>query len=404
MKARILYVEGNVDGTVGGSYFSLLYLVEGVARRGADVHVVFHHDHALRARFEATGATVHILPPDEPIHLAALHSSAAKRFAPLRAGLQVLQRARNAFQLMRTLRDRVRFLKTHRFDLVHLNNSIVSNHTWMLATRLARIHCLSHERGLNDGLPGMTRRLAPGLDAIVCISDAVRRNLEGQGIPSDNMVVILNALDSDRAQPTETPDQTRQRLNVAPSRRIIGLVGNIREWKGQDVVVRALPAVAARVPDVTCIFVGEATPGDREFAERLRALADELGVAEQVVFAGYQKEPANCMAIFEVVIHASTLPEPFGRVLLEAMALEKPVVASADGAVPEIVLDGQTGYLFPPGDSATMADRISDLLQSPDRARAFGRAGRARLDQEFRMETNVSAAVGLYEKLLTPRT
>jgi glycosyltransferase involved in cell wall biosynthesis len=101
-----------------------------------------------------------------------------------------------------------------------------------------------------------------------------------------------------------------------------------------------------------------------------------------------------------VQVHASIAPEPFGRVLLEAMALEKPVVASGDGAVPEILVDGQTGYLFPPNDSDALAGKLSTLLGDPAMVESMGRAGRARLEAEFSITRNVAETQKLYDRLL----
>jgi glycosyltransferase involved in cell wall biosynthesis len=93
-------------------------------------------------------------------------------------------------------------------------------------------------------------------------------------------------------------------------------------------------------------------------------------------------------------------PEPFGRVLLEAMAMRKPVVGSRGGAVPEIVVDGETGYTFAPGDSGELAARILDLLEHPDRARAFGEAGYQRLVDEFHVDRNVERTMAVYARVL----
>ena len=105
----------------------------------------------------------------------------------------------------------------------------------------------------------------------------------------------------------------------------------------------------------------------------------------------------------ELAVHASVAPEPFGRVLLEAMAVRKPVVGSHAGAVPEIVEGGVTGYTFPPGDSVVLAERLAELLLCPQTSRTMGEAGRRRLERQFSIERNVASTLSASPDLLASR-
>jgi glycosyltransferase involved in cell wall biosynthesis len=108
-------------------------------------------------------------------------------------------------------------------------------------------------------------------------------------------------------------------------------------------------------------------------------LIDEAGIGANVRFTGYQADPAGFVSMMSIVIHASIVPEPFGMVVLEAMAQRKPVIGSRAGGVVEMVVDGETGYTFPPGHHATLARGLIGLLNVPDRARRMGEAGYRRL-------------------------
>jgi glycosyltransferase involved in cell wall biosynthesis len=123
-------------------------------------------------------------------------------------------------------------------------------------------------------------------------------------------------------------------------------------------------------------------------------------VERNVLLTGYCPNIANILALAEIAVHTSVAPEPFGRVLLEAMALRKPVVGSRAGAVPEIVVHGQTGFTFTPGNPEELAGHILDLLADPARARAFGDAGYQRLVSHFHVRANVERTTAVYEKLL----
>jgi glycosyltransferase involved in cell wall biosynthesis len=399
-RARILYCEGNIDGTIGGSYYSLLYLIEGLDRARYEPLLILHRDSAMRPRFEAAGAEVRILERPRPVRVPGRASTLCRRYPALCAPLAVAQSALNFFRFNLYVLALARLLRRERIDLVHLNNSITSNHHWMLAAVLTRTPCITHERGVNHRFTRLARWLAPRLAAIVCISKASHDALVQHRIVNARLEVIQNGLDPARIVPRRSAAEVRAAFGLPETGAIIGLLGNIRRWKGQEVLVRALPAIVRSCPGVTCVFVGEATAGDREYEARLQALIDELGVRRHVVFAGFQANVADALSVMDVAVHASITPEPFGRVLLEAMAMKKPVVGSRDGGVLEIVVEGQTGLTFAPGNADELAAQVVALLQDPARARAFGQAGYERIVAEFHIARNVERTMAMYQRVL----
>jgi glycosyltransferase involved in cell wall biosynthesis len=395
---RIVYLEGNTDGTVGGSYFSLLFLVQGLDRRRYEPIVVFQREHTLWSRFEATAATRLVPKPASFAFATRLRKGGWP--GPLVLPLAVVQSALNALLFLVTAVRYSRVLRRERADLLHLNNSITRTHDWMLAARLAGIPCVVHERGINDRFPFPTRRLAPKLAAIFCISRAVHDNLVAHGFAPGTLHTVANGLDPAEVAPARPPEEVRAALGIAPDRPIVGVVGNIREWKGQEVLIRALPAIRARVPGIACLLVGHATAGDAAYMARIQQHIDAHGLGPHVFLTGYTTNVADYLRVMDVAVHTSITPEPFGRVLLEAMAMRKPVVGSRGGAVPEIVVDGETGYTFTPGDAGDLAARILDLLEHAERARAFGEAGYRRLVDEFHVDRNVERTMAVYAKVL----
>jgi glycosyltransferase involved in cell wall biosynthesis len=314
--------------------------------------------------------------------------------------LRLTQKSINSARFLLAARRYARLLRRERVDLLHLNNSLNRSHAWMLAARLAGIPCVVHERGINHRFARIVRTMAPRVDATICISRAVRDNLVTRGITRDNLCVIANGLDPAKVKPVRPPQEVRAAVGAGPATRIIGLVGNIKEWKGQDVVVRALPAILARVPDLRCVLVGDTAATDAPYGDEVRRIASELGVDGHVCFTGYQKNVPDFLNVMDVAIHASVAPEPFGRVLLEAMALHKPVVGSRSGAVPEIVVDGETGFTVEPGNPQALADAVIALLSDPERAQRMGDAGARRLESTFHIRRNVERTMALYDHLL----
>jgi len=132
----------------------------------------------------------------------------------------------------------------------------------------------------------------------------------------------------------------------------------------------------------------------------VRRLVDEFNLKNNVIFTGFQKNVANFINAMDVVIHTSVLPEPFGRVILEPMALKKPVIATNIGAPPEIIVDRKTGLLVPPRDPFSLSEAVALLLENPIRAKGMGEEGYSRLVDNFSLAKNISKTTTLYDRLL----
>lgn len=397
---RILYCEGNVDGTIGGSFFSLLYLVENLDRSRFRPVVVFHRENALVPRFRASGVEVHVIVPAPALRL---NPPRGWRWAgPL---LKSFQKAGNLWRhfAVQGLRC-ARFLRRNRIDLVHLNNSILRNHSWMLGALLTGTPCVTHERGINATYSREARFFARRLEAIICISAAVRASLTERRVDHRRLVLIHNGLDAEQVKWTTPAAEIRVRHGVPLAAPLLGIVGNIKKWKGQHVVVRACARLRERLPDVHCLLVGDTAESDFAYRQQLEVLIREEGLDGRIVFTGFQKDPADYMNAMDVVVHASTLPEPFGRVLIEAMALGKPLVASRDGAVTEIIAEEISGLTFTAGDDVELAGQIYRLLTDKQLAQSMGENARRQVREEFDIRRNVQKTEALYEELFGRRS
>lgn len=382
---RILYCESNTDGTVGGSHYCLLYLLQHLDRSRFTPTVVFYDDHAIVPKFRAVAETL-VLEKDQPSQ----------------ASPAVLRRAINLGKLAGKIASQVAFLRRHRIDLVHLNNSITRHHDWMIAARLAGLPCVVHERGLPQ-YGTLDRALGARVSAIIPMSRWIGRAMIEQGVAADNIRVMYDGLDPAGFTAAQPAEAVRTAWNVRPEQPVIGIVGNIRHWKGQETVARALVDIAKVHPDVVCFFVGATTPGDKPYFDEIMVQLVRDGLEGNVRFTGFQENVAQFTALMQVVIHASVHPEPFGMVVLEAMARRKPVVGSRAGGVVEMVVDGQTGYTFPPGDAATLAARVSELLSDPAKAVAMGERGYQRLLQDFSVDKYMNDLHGAYEAIFAHR-
>ena len=161
-----------------------------------------------------------------------------------------------------------------------------------------------------------------------------------------------------------------------------------------------LARVGEAVPEAHGVIVGGNPFGeDDDYGATLRQLAQRLHIRDRVTFTGQLSDPRPALAAMDVFVHPGD-PEPFGLVNVEAMAMAKPVVAFAHGALPEIVVDGETGLLVPPGDEAAMAEAILALLRDPTRRAALGRAGRSRASEQFSVTRTVHEVEAVLDALL----
>lgn len=186
--------------------------------------------------------------------------------------------------------------------------------------------------------------------------------------------VSLDVIEGVRAQP---PEAMRRRLGLPTDSPVVGLVGRLQRWKGIHVFLDAIVAARRAVPNLRGVVVGGPHETEPEYPEELRAQAERLGIGDAVRFTGFQPNPVEWMQAMDVVVHASD-HEPFGIVVVEAMALGKPVVAGAGGGPSEIIATDKEGVLIPFGDAAGIAASVVRLLGDAAAARAMGEAARIR--------------------------
>jgi glycosyltransferase involved in cell wall biosynthesis len=217
---------------------------------------------------------------------------------------------------------------------------------------------------------------------------------------SSKIRLIPNGVDLGAAPPEAAAAALRAELGIPAEAPVVGCLGRIRPWKGQRHFVQVAARLAPGLPDAVFLVVGGTLfpdPG-RDYLAELKQQAQELGVADRVVFTGHRADPLVALSAMHVVVNCSE-NEPFGRVLIEAMACRRPVVAFRSGAVPEIIDDGNTGLLVAFGDVEAMAQAVLDLVRNPERAEAYGEAGRQRVAAYFSLASSTSRVQALYDEL-----
>jgi glycosyltransferase involved in cell wall biosynthesis len=228
-----------------------------------------------------------------------------------------------------------------------------------------------HSTGLPDHVEFSNRLLAPLTDAFIAVAEPHGEYLAAkEGCPAEKIRVIPNGVDVERFHP-RWPSRSRQReLNLRPESPVVGIVAALRPEKNHEMFLYVAALIRRTLPGVQFLVVGDGPQRDK-----LQTLAQSLGIAEHVRFAGTRSDVPEVLSLLDVLLLTSHM-EANPICLLEAMASETPVVATRVGSISETVLEGQTGYLVPPGDSQGMADRVIRLLDNRLFAAAMGRAGR----------------------------
>jgi L-malate glycosyltransferase len=294
----------------------------------------------------------------------------------------------------------------HRADLIHANSiraGIVVSLAW--PSRAARI---VHVR---DCLPAgalttATMRLIAARARTVVANSAYTARSVLSSAPGASVEVVHNPVDLRRFDPGHiNRAAVRAGLGEAGTRRVLlGVVAQLSPWKGQDVAIEALGLLGEQQVDAHLLLVGSAkfvaraTRFDNQaYVARLRALIAELGLADRVSWLGEREDVPELVRALDVLLLPSE-EEPFGRALIEAMALEVPVLATAVGGPPEIITDGVEGYLLPPREPGAWAQAIRRITESPDAGAAMGRAGRLRAQSAFSAEHHVRAVLEVYRR------
>ncbi|HEY6140029.1 MAG TPA: glycosyltransferase family 4 protein [Thermoanaerobaculia bacterium] len=214
------------------------------------------------------------------------------------------------------------------------------------------------------------------------------RLLAQRGFDPQRIRVIPNGLDLVQVDAIERRD-VRPLCGWEPGAPVAGVVSRLVDYKGVDVVLRAV----AQVPGLHCAIIGTG-PDER----RLRRLARQLGATERIAFLGNQAAPEAFVKSFDVAALATRDAEHCSNAILEAMACAKPVVATNLGGNPELVADGTTGLLVPPGDVRAMAEAMRRLIGQPALREAMGAAARRRIEERFRIETAAREMLALWRE------
>lgn len=273
-------------------------------------------------------------------------------------------------------------------DVIHTHLSTASQ--WGgVAGRLGGIPVVAHVHAMNS------RYFFLLSDAMVACSEGVRQHIIRQGVSQGRIRTIYNGIESKRLLITQDSAEMRSSLGIAGDAPAIACIAHLADKKGQADLVRAVALLKDTWPDLVCFLVGTG-----ENMDSLRRLAENLGVAQRAVLLGYRTDAVAIMNAMDMIILPSLGKEGLPLVLLEAALLGKPAICSNIPGNNEVVVDGVTGLLFPPGDPAALAEQIDRLLSDRECCARMAQSAQERAQREFTIEAMTDRVEGLYRQLL----
>lgn len=285
-------------------------------------------------------------------------------------------------------------IRQERVDAVHTHSSVDA---WLggMAGRLAGVPVV---RSRHVSIP-IRRRLnlvyTLLADRVVTSGEAIRRLVIAAGVSPAKVVAIPAGVDLAEFRGRGAGDRIRSELGL--SRPVIGSVAMFRGSKGHDLLLEAFEHLRLTFPEARLLLVGDGIR--RQWVE---SLARERGLVGSVTFTGFREDVPDLLSAMDCFVLASTRTEGVPQSLLQALAAGVPVVASAVGGIPEVIEDGATGLLVPPGDSKALAEAIRAVLTDPQSARRRAEAGRALVSEKFSRARAVERLTTLYRELIAP--
>lgn len=296
-------------------------------------------------------------------------------------------------------------IRRERIDIVHARSRAPAWSARAAARRMGRhfVTTFHNAYGAESWLKRRYNRVMAAGERVIAISDFVAAHAaQTYGVPWERLRVIprgvdLQRFDPERMRPDRLVDLARE-WRLADGLPVVLLPGRVTRWKGHLVLLEALRRLGRR--DLQCLILGSGTARYRDELERTIAAA---GLAGTVRLMGECRDMPAALMMADVVVSASTEPEGFGRVIAEAQAMGRPVIATDHGGARETVLAGETGWLVPPGDAPALAAAIGTALALPPAARvALAERAIAHIRANFTTAAMTARTIAVYEELLFP--
>ncbi len=298
--------------------------------------------------------------------------------------------------------DMMQLIRREKVDLVHINNELYSHWMSILASKMTHTKCLVHMRGIR-ALTRMEKALIRLVDHFIVISNVGREFYIKEGFPENHSSVIYDGIDFSQISKPPIPAEERAKLAITEDEIVLGNVSRLVPNKGQRTLLKAMSLLVGKYPRLKLIIVGGDPKSGEPFLNELKLMSQDMGIPDRVVFTGWRDDVYNLTAAFDIAVQASHYIEGFGTSILEAMSLSKPVIATGVGGIKELILHGQSGYHFEPGDEEALANQLEILIKDQALRDHMGSVGASRAKALFDQKKLANQLSDLYANLLNER-
>ncbi len=392
---RVLFL--NTRSALGADVAVHLSLIRSLDPARVRAHVATNRNSADLER------TVELLKdsPHVPVRVVDLGAGSADGYG---AAGNLGDAARN-MRVAITLVRLAAYVRRNRIDVIHAGDRPRDAlYSTILAKLTGRKHVIQVHIKWYPNIGRFPTMAMQRCDAVIAISEFTRRSFMEGGVPADKIHVALNATDTNVFDPARIRRGTlRGRFGLADDTPVVGVVGRVMLFKGQLELIDALAVARRSVPDLRLIIVGLEDvmlgAGAESYRAQVQRRIAEHGLEESVFWAGWYDSVPEVMADLDVLAVPSW-EEPFGLVVTEGMAMERPVVSFRSGALPEIICDGVDGLLVEPKDSEAMGRAIAGLLSDPERRKEMGARARRTVIERFTPRRQAEDVERVYRTIL----
>lgn len=285
-------------------------------------------------------------------------------------------------------------------DLVHANNEPLCNRAALMVGRILKIPTVCHVRGDQNGSHAMAWSYSL-VDHFIPVSHWVAQSIQNKlNIPAAKISVIYDGLELDKLEINADSSTFRKQHNISADSFTVGLVGLLIPWKGQEIFLDAAAQLQDKIPNLKMLMVG-GTPDDcQPYATMLRSRVKKEGLTPIVSFTGHVSNMPEVYNGLDIVVSASTSPEPLGTVVIESMTMARPLIGPDHGGAKEMMEHEVTGLLFQPGNATALANAINTFYAKIHWQKSMGTQARAHALQTFAIATHTDKVQKVYSTLL----
>jgi len=385
-KIRVFFFESCFDGTVGGSHLCMYNLIKNMDKRKFEFTTGFYENNRFAEKYNAIGIDVEIL-----------------QRCLVRIGNVFSRKIRNWYSSEYKFKKYLsEYFREKQFHIIVINNSIWPTLSFAQVCKRENIPLIVYERGLAS-YDKKHITASSDISLSIPISNFIKKNLLKHQFRTPEIERIYDGIDPTNYKVSRSQSEIKKAFNHPSDSRVVGIIGNVRPWKGQDYFINAFKELSAQYQNLYGLIVGSWGKDENGFHKMLLENIQKSGLENRLIFLGYREDIPEILSILDVFVHASVKAEPFGMVLLEAMAAGTPIVATNVGGPVEILNNGECGILVPQKNSHAIARACTRYLDDPKFKKKSVDKAYTRLINNFHINGTIENTSALFEKVYNDR-